>query len=121
MKYFKVKIGYGRDDFISIDETELELALRASGNGKMAVFKEGAISGNNIMAILPDWNKEMGWNRDYQLTGEDYELIGNEKQNIYRNFIENKTNQIKGFSPRGVDNPLIETKKLVGKFNEITR
>lgn len=96
MKYFKVKIGFGKDDFISIDETELERALVAHGTGKVAVFKEGSVSGNNIISVLPDWNKEMGWNRDYQLTGEDYEYIGSGKQREYTELLENKKNEVLG-------------------------
>lgn len=88
MKHFRIKTGYGKDDFISIDETELSKALRAQVNGSVAIFKEGSISGNNIMAVIPDFQKEMGYRRDYQLTGEDYELIGQEKIKDYRLAIE---------------------------------
>ena len=104
MKYFKVKVGFGKDDFISIDETELERAIIAQGTGKVAVFNEGTISGNNIISILPDWNKVMGWNRDYQLTGEDYEYIGKAKVEEYRTLIGNKTNEVLGIvKPREIE------------------
>lgn len=76
MKYYRVKYGFGKDDFYSVDETELPLAIRAQVNGKVFICSEGTVAGNNIMAILPDYNRLMGYNRDYQLTGEDYSQIG---------------------------------------------
>jgi len=86
MKYFKVKTGFNADDYITIDETEVGMATRAQISGKVAIFKEGTIAGNNIISILPDWNKVMGWKRDYKLTGEDYEYIGEKTVNEYRDF-----------------------------------
>jgi hypothetical protein len=75
-KYYRVKTGYGKDDFISIDETELSKALRAQIKGSVAVFAEGSVSGNSILTITPDYQRMMGWNRNYSLTGEDYDEIG---------------------------------------------
>jgi hypothetical protein len=98
-KYFKVKIGFGSDDFISIDETELRKAIIAQGSGQVAIFNGGTVSGNNIISITPDWCKVMGWNRDYQLTGSDYVQVGERRQNEYRNFIEDTVNEVKGLPP----------------------
>lgn len=78
-KYFKVKIGYGENDFISIDETELKRAMVAQVTGKIGIFSEGTVAGNSIISILPDYNREMGYNRDYKLTGEDYQYIGSRR------------------------------------------
>ena len=94
MKHFKVKIGFGNDDFISIDESELRSAIKAQGNGSVAVFKEGTIAGNHIISILPDYNKKMGWNRDYQLVAEDWDYIGKETVNEYRQFLEDTISEI---------------------------
>ncbi len=117
-KYFKVKIGFGSDDFISIDETELKTAIKAQITGQIAIFKEGTIAGNNIISITPNWNKVMGFNRDYQLTGEDYKYIGNERVNEYRNCLENTTNEIKGLPPRRDNLTLGEgSKKLAKKMS----
>ena len=96
MKYFKVQKGYGTDDYISIDETELRKAIIAQVKGQVAIFKEGTVSGNSIMSITPDWNRTMGWNRDYKLTGEDYEYIGSKKVEDSRLLIENTLNEILG-------------------------
>lgn len=117
MKHFKVKVGFGNDDFISIDETELRSAIKAQGNGSVGVFKEGTISGNHIISILPNWNKVMGWNRDYQLVAEDWDYIGKQTVNEYRDFLENMISDIKGL-PHKEDNKFLseESKKLSSKF-----
>lgn len=94
MKHYRVKIGYGKDDFISITEEELAMALRAQISGKVGVFKEGTVSGNNIMAILPDYQRDMGWNRDHQLGSEDYAEIGNKKIDDYRLLLEEKKTEV---------------------------
>lgn len=93
-RYFKVKTGYGKDDFISIDETELPRALRAQITGKIAMLAEGTVAGNHIMSITPDYNRVMGYNRDYQLTGEDYAHIGREITEEHRRLIETASNEI---------------------------
>lgn len=86
MKYFKVKIGYRADDFISIESTELPKALKALviGGAGVVIFKEGVVMGNHIMAIVPDYNRELGFNRDYVMTGEDYKQLGESKIDQYR-------------------------------------
>lgn len=94
-KWFKCKIGFGKDDYISIEEQELPTAIKAQVTGKVAIFKEGTIAGNNIISILPDWNKDMGWNRDYQLESEDYEQIGKEKQLAYKEIISLANEKVK--------------------------
>lgn len=101
MKYFRVKTGYEKDNFISIDETELERAIKAQGTGQVAVFNEGTVSGNHIISITPDYQRMKGWNRDYQLTGEDYEYIGKEMVNDFRVLLENvKLKTISGIPER---------------------
>jgi len=72
-KYFKVIRGYGNEDYISISEKELEKAYYCFLEKKDSVFDEGAIRGSSIIAIQPDYNRTMGWNRGYKLGPDDYE------------------------------------------------
>jgi hypothetical protein len=96
MKYFKVKTGYGVDDFIIVDETEVSKALRAQINGTVVICKEGSISGKSIITITPDVNKLMGWNRSYQPTSEDYGDVPEKLINEHRQLLENTVLQITG-------------------------
>lgn len=94
MKYYRVKYGYGKDDFYSVPETDLAKALRAQVNGTIFACEEGTIAGNSIMAIAPDYNRLMGYNRDYALTGEDYKEIGAKAVNAHRNFLNNVKREV---------------------------
>jgi len=76
MRYFKVQIGFDEGNYISINEHELPLAIKAMGTGEVAVFDEGMVAGNNIISVTPDYNRAMGYNKGYKLTGEDYRHIG---------------------------------------------
>lgn len=93
MKYFKVKFGFGADDFLSVDENELPMALRAHISGKKGMFKEGSISGDKIIAIIPDFNRALGYNRDYILKGEDYNELGKAREE-HELFLEEKRYEI---------------------------
>ena len=98
MKY-KVKTGFGDDDFTIIDETELAMGLRAQIGGKVALFREGSISGNSILEIKPYYNRLMGWNREYRLTDEDYLELGQEIKKRHNLFFENTKLAIEGRPP----------------------
>ncbi len=87
MMYFKVKIGYGDNDFISIDETELNKAIRCQIKGTVALFGEGTVAGNHIISITPDYNRLMGYNPCYKLKPEDYNMISKRKVNQHKNLI----------------------------------
>ena len=103
---FKVCKGFG-DDFIPIDETELEKAIYAQMTGKVAIFEEGTMAGNYISAIIPDYHASMGWNYGYKLQPEDWNYIRNDLPD-YRNLIEDAKKRVEF---------LIRTKqeRLIGK------
>ena len=73
MKYYKVKLGYNEDDYISVSETELPKAITLflEGTGR-GLFDDGAIRGQDIMRIRPDWHKLRGWNRSWKMQDSDY-------------------------------------------------
>ena len=109
--YYKVKIGYEKDDFLSIEETELPKAFKAQVTGQVAIFKEGSVGGNHIISIMPDWNRIMGYKRDYKLVGEDYDHIGDHRIDLARKTLENaKTIALGGSETKVIDqsNPLVQ-------------
>lgn len=75
MKYFKVIRGFGDDDFIPIDETELDVAVYAQMTGKMAFLKNGSINGSHISSIKPDFHRAMGWNYGHGLKAPDWQQL----------------------------------------------
>ena len=48
-KLFKVKFGFGEEEFILVDETELAKAYHIHLTGKKAIFKNGSVSGDKII------------------------------------------------------------------------
>jgi len=72
MKYYKLIRGYSAEDFIGIDETELEKATYCFLEKKDAAYSGGSVRGSEIIAIQPDYHRTMGWNRGYKLGPEDF-------------------------------------------------
>lgn len=87
MRYFRVQYGFNPDDYFSVDEVEMQKALKAQITGALCVLNEGTIQGERIISIRPDYNRIMGWKRDYKLTGEDYDYIGQKTIEDYERFI----------------------------------
>lgn len=75
MKYFKVFRGFDQNDYIPIDETELVKAVYAHMTGKPVALQNGSINGTHISAIMPDWNRTMGWNPTHKLGDDDWNDI----------------------------------------------
>lgn len=91
MKYYRVQTGFGPDDFVSVDENELEACIRAQITGRVAVTKEGTISGNIIQKITPDWTRALGFKRGYKLVGEDYDYVSGKVSDEYRKTLQDAT------------------------------
>lgn len=118
MKHYRVQTGFGTDDFIEIDETELETCIRAQVTGKVAITKSGTITGSIIQKIVPDWNKVMGYQRLYKLQGEDYKLLGRKVINEYRIALEDSTRRVQGLPPvNRLKGSSEEVKKLADQMN----
>lgn len=90
MRYYRAFINF--KDFISIDETELETALRAHATDGKAFFAEGSTS--KIYAILPDYHKMMGFNEGYVLTPEDSGMIARSKKCQDAKLLLSKTKEL---------------------------
>lgn len=66
--FFKVKVGFGANDFISVDQEDYPKAVRAQVTGKVAIFKNGeTASGSSIQTILPDHSRSLGYKREYEV------------------------------------------------------
>lgn len=117
MKFYKVQTGFGKDEYVSIDETELEMCIRAQITGKVAITKEGTISGSIIQKILPDWNRVLGYNRVYQLTAEDYNDLGGKIVEEYRMALYGATRAVQGLPAHITPEKMLEgSKGLSEKF-----
>lgn len=110
MKYFKIKFGFNNQDFIRIDETELDRAMYSQITSKVGVFKNGTVRGSNIISITPDIHREMNWNDGYEFQPEDFADIRR---------VEKKYEGVIGETKSRVEN-LIQTKQehLIGKQQE---
>jgi len=71
-KFYKVVWGFDAEDYVPIDESELEKAIYAHATGKTAIFSEGSISGSKIIAIQPDYHRAMGWSPGWKLGADDF-------------------------------------------------
>lgn len=88
MKYYRVKFGFGADDFYSVDENELPKAFRAMAKGTVFTCSEGMVAGNLIQTIRPDFNRALGYNREYQMGSEDYAELDRGERDDYERFLE---------------------------------
>ncbi|HEC32989.1 MAG TPA: hypothetical protein ENI63_01885 [Candidatus Kaiserbacteria bacterium] len=72
-KYYRVKVGYGKNEFISIQENELEKAIYAFETNVKAKFDNGVVRGQDIIAITPDYHKALGCNNaEYEFNSYDW-------------------------------------------------
>lgn len=86
--YYTVSLAYDGTKDISIPQEDLEFALFAFITGGNTVLSCGAaIRGKDIISILPDNHKMMGYNHGYKLQGEDYGEIKQRLGDGPRNFI----------------------------------
>jgi len=72
---YKVVYGYSADQEIPIEEKDLEKAIYAHMTKSRARLNGIPISGENIITIVPDFHRTMGWNHSYRLQPSDHEEI----------------------------------------------
>jgi hypothetical protein len=72
--YFRIKTGYGNNDFITIDNmADLEKAQLAFLTDGKVMFSNGEVCrGKDIISIKEDWHTEMGWNESYEMGDDDW-------------------------------------------------
>ena len=131
--YFKIKVGYAEDEYISIDDTELETALDVFINDKKGVFTNGVCRGKDIIAITEDYNKEMGWKPTHKLDADDWEELRSkgierkykgaiaEAKNVVQYLTETKQEHLigKGYKISKIENP--QTKQLEGEKSQLLK
>lgn len=110
--YFKVFRGYGEDDYIPIDDTELEKAVYAHMSGKPVAFENGSINGNQISIIRPDFVRAMGWNKGYKPTPEEHGEIEATVGKKYLGIIGRAKERVQGYIANGTTE-LIGTESLL--------
>jgi hypothetical protein len=121
-KYFKVVYGFNEADYVPINENELVKSLFAFANGGKLMLEQGAIRGQDIHRIVPDWHAEKGWNRGYKMMPEDYEDI-RPLEKTYRETYEQARliaeKAIRENNPNLLNIPFSEAVKLLPKRNDI--
>lgn len=97
MYYFKIKTGYGDNDFISIVGLEdLEKAQYAFMTNSKVVFSNGELCrGQDIISIKEDWNRAMCWNVMHKMTTDDYaQLRSTGIENKYKGLLAQTKNNV---------------------------
>ena len=100
-RFFKVQYGYGANEYIPIDETELKRAIYAHLTGKKVALENGSVSGDKIIVIAPDWNKAMGWNAGYKPTPEELGEVENEVGKLYQGVIAEAKSEVSAYIQNG--------------------
>ena len=133
MKYYKVKIGYNESDYVSIDDSELELALYIFLTDGKAIFKSGVVRGKDIIAITEDWHKALGVNPKWKLDADDWNEI--HKRGIGREYkgsitiakmrvqflIESKQEHLIGKGGHIPELEAVENKQLSGEVESLAK
>ncbi len=102
--YYKLITGFAPEDYIQIEESELDKANYCFLEKKDTVYSGGAVRGSLINSIKPDFHRIMGWNRGHKLDSFDYEELSDKG-------IDRECNNRIGESKNKVDY-LIQTKQL---------
>ena len=111
--YYTVKLSFDGQDDVEIGKEDLEYALYAfMGGGNVILSSGAAIRGKDIISILPDYNKMMGYNRGYKLNPEDWNHVEKEIGNVPKHFLAGRKEVIEHLIKTGNNN-------LIGKNKEL--
>jgi hypothetical protein len=106
MKYFRIKYGYGKNEFFSVPETDVAKAMYAMTRGTIFSCSSGTVAGKSIIAITPDYHRFLGVNPDYELQGEDFRQIGNSKMREFEEIIALSSEKASAALPGGITRQL---------------
>lgn len=88
-------IGYGKNDYVVVDEDEIEMALYCYLTDNKGVFKNAPIRGKDIITFKPHYHAHTGWNLDFEPThADDFAQIARDCPN-YDGMIEYYTDRVK--------------------------
>ena len=92
--YFKVKFGFEKTEYVTVDEYEVEKAIFAQIKGTPVQLGTSFINGKHIISITPDYHKHTGWNDWYEpKSTEDFLQIKRDCPD-YEGIIENKKGRV---------------------------
>lgn len=88
---FKLVYGYAKDQFAPVSHAELPklYVMFLTGSGRTILESGHAIKATDIIRIEPDWNATMGYFPDYTLRGDDWDEIGERRQQKAREIAQN--------------------------------
>lgn len=125
MRYFRVYIGYGKNDYVVVDEDEIETALYCFLTDNKGVFKNAPIRGKDIITFKPHYHAHTHWNADYEPThADDFAQIARDCP-TYDGIIEYYTDRVKYLMQRNqtsllgthAELPIKEPKALPARNN----
>ena len=97
--YFRVHIGYGKDEYISVSETELERVYHLFYTQQKGVFASGEIvCGQNIQRITIDYNRIFNYYPNYDFMNDTRSLSEAERLGIPkrgRDIMRQSSSQVK--------------------------
>lgn len=102
-KYFKVRFGFGVNDFVSVKDEEVEKAIYAQVKGTPTRLGNSFVNGRNIVSITPHYHKYTGWFDSYEpQDGEDWKQIERDCPK-FDGVLESYTNRVRELMSKGED------------------
>lgn len=102
-KYFKVKFGFGSNDFASVKDEEVEKAIYAQLKGVPVRLGNSFVNGRNIISITPHYHKYTGWFDSYEpVDGDDWKQIERDCPS-FTGVLEAYTNNVRSLLASGQD------------------
>lgn len=102
-KYFKVRFGFGVNDFVSVKDEEVEKAIYAQVKGTPVRLGDSFVNGKNIVSITPHYHKYTGWYDSYEpKDGEDWKQIERDCPK-FDGVLESYTNRVRELMSKGED------------------